>query len=66
MPEINDREIRGYVAENCKEGVDHRAAIEDWGDHNEDHSDQSHSYAWGEEGTGKPLDLNQPENIQVK
>jgi len=46
-------DARDYVAENCKEGVDPRSAIEDWGDYDEDHNrttdDDGISYASAEE-----------------
>ena len=35
---------RDYVAENCKEGVDPRSDIEDWGDYNEDYNTTSDEY----------------------
>ena len=31
-------EARDYVAEHCREGVDPRSDIEDWGDYDEDYN----------------------------
>lgn len=43
--EIDDEDIRSDVAKNCKEGVDPRTALGDWGDYNEDHDDDAHDEA---------------------
>lgn len=43
--DIEDKEIRSYVAKNCKEGIDPREALGDWGDHEEDHEDGKHNKA---------------------
>jgi hypothetical protein len=32
------QDARDYVAEHCREGVDPRSDIEDWGDYDEDHN----------------------------
>jgi hypothetical protein len=47
---------RDYVAKNCKEGVDPRSAITDWGnydsDFSEDHHDRSNGKAENRDNDG--------------
>ena len=40
-------EARDYIAKNCKEGVDPRSNIGDYGDFNEDHNQSDHNHANG-------------------
>lgn len=50
---------RDYVIKNCKEGVDPRTAITDFGDEDGDHNQDDHNYANGravkrDNGVGLP------------
>ncbi len=78
--EIEDKEIRSYVAKNCKDGVDPRSALGDWGDHEEDHDDRKHDQSNSRaknrdsSGVGAPTpeetaefyDNGRPEDIKPK
>ncbi|PSB16043.1 hypothetical protein C7B65_22725 [Phormidesmis priestleyi ULC007] len=40
-------DARDYIAKNCKEGVDPRSNISDWGNFDEDHNQSSHDRSDG-------------------
>lgn len=46
VDEMGD-DARDHVAKNCKEGVDPRTAITDWGDEDGDHNQADHDRAAG-------------------
>ncbi|MGD1908420.1 MAG: hypothetical protein ACFB0C_20855 [Leptolyngbyaceae cyanobacterium] len=45
-------DARDYVAENLKEGVD-PSAIDDWGEHDRDYSEDEHEIADGKVGDNR-------------
>lgn len=76
--EIDDEDIRSDIAKSCKEGVDPRTALGDWGDRNEDHTPEAHAEAnklarirdgfgcASAEETAQFYDDGRPEDIRLK
>jgi hypothetical protein len=62
--ETNDLELRSEILVGCKDGVDPRTAVSDYGDHDADFSDGEHSKSNGNNRSNSS-DISTPTHEQT-